>query len=497
MTRPFLLLFSALALVAASCSSSSSQSSPTSTSVFSPTRAPSSTASPPRPPLQVLLIGDELMAQAGPVVKDRLERTGSAEVRIDTEALKGLASSIDWLPRLEHDVEDFHATVVVVSFGGADSPPYRLGPDGTPFQPATSRWYNHWALTQAVIVVWLEEHGIKTYWVPTPPARDADADNRVHFANLLSEALHRDYADSVAHIDTRRDLVGPDGGFAEEVTSSDGQVLHLRSADGYGLGPDGAQRMGNTIADRITAQWCLADTTGSCTPAFTSVNSLPSGAPPGPRVLLVGDSMMWQLVPAIAGKLEAGGRIQVHADTRSTTSLVGPYDWPSRLTALVDTYRPDVVVGLFSGDLQPGFTDPQGEPVAMNTQRYYDLTAAAMQDATTRLHAHGARVLWVAGPTTGLPDVVQRFDTFRALYEGIAERSGGTVDVIDGFAPLAGPDGEFVTQLPDATGRPVLVRLPDALHLTSAGVARLADAVVTAVRSDPCVAGTGPCLPAH
>lgn len=430
--------------------------------------------------LRVLLAGDDVMAAAGPVVARRLEATGRATAEVDVEPGTGLASSLDWPARIAARVDEIQPTVVVVHFGGIDTAPYATGPDGRPLEPGSGPWYDRWAQQQATLVEALAGRGIALYWVAAPPARDPALDTRVQMANLLSEGLHRGWPDWVAHVDARRGLVGPDGGFAETVAVPGGETLVLRDTDGYGLGPDGAARLATAVTDRLVAHWCLDGAPG-CRPAFTSVLPLPSDTPAGPRVLLVGDSMMWQLVPAVAAVLESGG-IHVHDDIRSTTGLVGDFDWVGRVGALAEAWDPDVVVGLFTGDLRPGYADPTGQVVEMDSPRYFELTTGAATTLTEQLVARGTRVLWVAGPPAAGGPVAERMARFRELYESLAARFGEQVGVVDGMSPLL-DRGEFALELPDELGVAVAVRLPDAFHLTTAGAGRLAGAVVEAVRA--------------
>jgi len=440
--------------------------------------------------LRILMVGDDVMAAAGPAARAKLEGTGRAIVTVDAAAGAGLASAEDWVVRVAHDLDRTSATVVVIHFGGRDAAPFASGPDGAQMEPGSGPWFDRWSRQEHALATMLRARDVKTYWLSTPPVADPVADQRAEVVGLLAESLFRAFADSIAHIDVRDRFVGSDGHFAATRVEA-GRTLELRSADGYGLGVDGAQVMGDEIFRRVDDQWCLTAAV-TCHVEFSSVPRLDTGRPTSRRVLVVGDSMMWQLAPALSARLRDVG-VDVRIDTRSTTSLVGPFDWQGRLVGLVDSYHPDLVVGLFLGDLAPGYTDANGVTVELDSQYHYDLLGTAINEATAHLRARGAHVVWVAGPRAASPATEQRLDVLQALYEGVSDRSPRSVSTLDGFAALSDATGEYAFSLPDAAGRPVPMRLPDGLHLSGAGIDRLTDAIVNAVRADPCIVRFGGC----
>lgn len=448
------------------------------------------TLAPVVPQLRILLVGDQIMGAAGTIAKSELEATGRATVTVDTSTDSGLASATDWNARVQHDLDQAGASIVVAQFGGVDTAPFAIGSDGAAMVPGTGPWFDRWSHQQRALAEMLRARHVSTYWLDTPPAADPALDERVQVIDLLAQSLFRGFADSIAHIDVRDRLVGPDGHFAA-VGQDAGRSLQLRTADGYGLAPDGARIVGDAIAQRLEEQWCLTGVP-TCHVAFSSIPAIAASRPDARRVLLIGDSMMWQLAPELEARLGALG-LDVRADVRSTTSLVGPFDWPGRIAGLVDTYRPDLVVGLFLGDLAPGYTDANGEPIDIDTQYHYDLLGAAINAATNRLRSHGAHVMWVAGPRAAQPAMEQRLEVLEALYQGVADRSVGAVSVLDGFGALSDASGDYMFSLPDAAGNPIAMRLPDGLHLSAAGVDRLAGAILDAARQDPCVAGPKGC----
>ncbi|MFN8036686.1 MAG: hypothetical protein U0V73_12200 [Acidimicrobiia bacterium] len=487
--RRFPILVVALAVLAA-CSSARAEERGSRHQRASKPAVPVAATAPAAPTTRILLVGDQVMQAAGPLVRSALEGTGRAAVTVDAEAGTGLASSDDWVARVQRDLDASGASIAVVQFGGVDHAPFAVAPDGSAAVPGSGPWYDRWSRQQRSLAELLRARHVSTYWLSTPGAVDPALVDRVEMVDLMAESLYRAFPDSIAHLDVRDRFVGPDGHFAATREES-GAVAVLRTGDGYGLGPDGARIVADAITARIEQQWCLTGD-AACHVAFTSVPAIATDRPASPRVLLVGDSMMWQLAPAIEARLAAAG-IAARADVRSTTSPVGPFDWQGRFRGLVDAYRPDVVVGLFLGDLAPGYVDDQGDPVTIDSQHHYDLLGAAINEATTHLRSRGAHVLWVIGPRAAQPATEQRLEVLEALYEGVVDRSGGAVTVVDGFAALAGADGGYAFSLPDASGRPVPMRLPDGLHLSAAGVDRLAGVIVAAVRHDGCVTSRTGC----
>jgi hypothetical protein len=74
--------------------------------------------------------------------------------------------------------------------------------------------------------------GAYVVWVGLPVTTDASQTSRFNVVNAAVVAEARERPDSVTYIDTQFLLAGPDGGYAEYLTTPDGGQIKVRAPDG-------------------------------------------------------------------------------------------------------------------------------------------------------------------------------------------------------------------------------------------------------------------------
>ncbi|MET0160595.1 MAG: GDSL-type esterase/lipase family protein [Acidimicrobiales bacterium] len=197
------------------------------------------------------------------------------------------------------------------------------------------------------------------------------------------------------------------------------------------------------------------------------------------RVLLVGDSVMRQLGPALADQLPDD--VRVRNEAVSGSGLLSPWfvDWPRNLDRVLDRYDADVVVFLFVGNYDLGgpreFETASGERIPDRTSPLFFRAWRAKAEQMTERAAEEADVTWILPPPMSGPDGQAVVDGLRADYRQVAEDTGA--GLIDAYDVLARPDGAFLGEAPGPDGAPVPLRSPDGVHLARAGAARLATLV--------------------
>lgn len=204
------------------------------------------------------------------------------------------------------------------------------------------------------------------------------------------------------------------------------------------------------------------------------------------RVLLVGDSLMFDAAPAIQAALESTSSVEVQAKPWLGSGLTKTdlFDWRAQWPLWVRDFDPDLVVVLTGawdvaggGRLGPDAAAPT-VPAGW-TARY----RALVTEALATLQAGGARVAWIGMPWTrslATPAQISALD--EAVAEAVSARAGeGAAWYIDGRAVLAGRDGGYADRLPGRDGQWHPVRKADGLHFCPAGAARLAEAVLAGV----------------
>ncbi len=447
---------------------------------------------PTEPPRRILLVGDDLMVQAGPEVAARLDATGRAQVTLVARAGTGLASAVDWPGELARLVDEVHPDLVVAHFGGSDAPPFAVDEAGRPILPGTDAWLNRWGRGVVAVMDALAQRGTPIAWVVPPPDGNPDRALITEMISLGQQGLLYGYAGITEHIDPRAALTGPDGGYTATAPGAAGATVALRTADGFGLAPEGAHRLAAVIADQVIREWCLDRSQQGCVPSFGQPPGPPAAPAGRPRVLVAGDSLTFQVAPRLQALLEGSGRAWVHVSHRSTAGLLSQfYDWPARIRREVGVFRPDVVVLQFQGGYRPPYLrDDAGHEILPFTLGYYARYAEAARALTADLLASGARVYWVLGPEMYGRDAVGGL-VLGPVWLDLAARFGDRVDFVDGWESLGLGPGGNPFELGTAPAR--ATRLPDLIHFTPTGADRFARLLVASLDGDGCLTGPDAC----
>ena len=214
---------------------------------------------------------------------------------------------------------------------------------------------------------------------------------------------------------------------------------------------------------------------------LTGVRTPSAGEPL--RVLMVGDSVMWDASLGIKAALEATGEATV--DDRAVLGFGltrSAYAWRTAWPSLIAADRPDVVIAMFGGwdAAQVGSKGPS----------WY---AALLDQAIGTLSSSGARIVFLEYPRNRPPDVPGQAPVDQASNErlrelvngtfaGAAQRHTGTVTYLP-VSPALDLNGEYSAFLPGADGVLERVRKHDNIHICPAGSARLGALVLHATET--------------
>jgi hypothetical protein len=192
--------------------------------------------------------------------------------------------------------------------------------------------------------------------------------------------------------------------------------------------------------------------------------TVPSTTPPPATVMIVGDSGMHDLAPALGAAFAgAGTRKVIDASSPGFGLSVAEADWRDVWRDLVTTHDPDLVIAMLGGwDLK--YLAAHGA----------DGYAALVDEAVGVLTAQGARIEWLAM----LPGGATPGREVDPVYAALPGSHPGTVDYFDPEAVLRAPDGTYPRQIPGADGKMLLVRKPDAWHLCPEGAALTTQSVL-------------------
>ena len=190
-------------------------------------------------------------------------------------------------------------------------------------------------------------------------------------------------------------------------------------------------------------------------------------------VLLVGDSIMKSVGPALARQLGAHWRVHNEGVNGSGLLTPGVFNWPRHLNASLNRFDPDVVVMLFIGNYT---SDPAQKWVGADGRRVPDVYSPAFAREwgrqadrfVTQMIGSGAAVVLVLPPPMISARVQTVTDRLRAEYRAVAARHP-EVTLADATTAVGGPHGEWVATRPIASGGWAPVRTADTVHLAPHG----------------------------
>ena len=300
---------------------------------------------------------------------------------------------------------------------------------------------------------------------------------------FLLDAPSLQHSAQTSPIGTRRtvslDVVGPVAALSRAV-GADNVVGWTDEA--FGRSPGGGPALAVPI-HRAKPKPLPPTTSGTTTPTtLPLLNYHPTPATPL-RVLIVGDSVGLDLGQPLVNALGAFGDVTTYLDGRIDTGLTRPdyFNWPAELQVDLANQQPQLVVVMI------GANDPQGIVTQDGSIRFgqpgWDEAYSARVSAfIAEANAAGAHVLWVGMPPMQDPGLDAELKHLNGLVQAqVAETKYGGAAYLSSVPALGDQHHYYTAYLPDSSGAVTNVRTPDGIHLTPAGGARLAAAVVAAM----------------
>ncbi|HUD69603.1 MAG TPA: DUF459 domain-containing protein [Acidimicrobiales bacterium] len=198
------------------------------------------------------------------------------------------------------------------------------------------------------------------------------------------------------------------------------------------------------------------------------------------RVLLIGDSIGEDLDAPLLSDLTATGVISVNTFGKVSTGLtrLDYFNWIEELIGLVYEDRPNIIIGMMGANDSQSFVRPELRYGSTAWRAKYIQNAGQLFSIGK---ADGRKMFWVSVPAIQNPGLNKEWNLVRNLQQKAASQHH--VLYIDSDLTLA-PNGHYAAYL-NVGGQLTLVRTPsDGIHLTPAGGALLAQAVMIAFKRD-------------
>lgn len=230
---------------------STSTTAPATTTTTQPTRREVTTAE----PLVMYIGGDSMVGQFGPMLQNRANRSGMVTSEFVYEFESGLSRPdfVDWPARLDQVRAELDPDVFVLFFGGNDAQAIYM-PDGTWIDFGTPEWEAEYRARVDEVMSALEEDGRWVYWMGMPVVQSETFQPRVDLMNRIYEEAAAGHP-NVTFVPTSEIFTGPDGGYSEYLTNSEGDLVDMRLDDGVHFTTAGAIRLAEHLFPTIAEDW--------------------------------------------------------------------------------------------------------------------------------------------------------------------------------------------------------------------------------------------------
>ncbi len=198
-------------------------------------------------------------------------------------------------------------------------------------------------------------------------------------------------------------------------------------------------------------------------------------------VLLIGDSMMMEgLGPTLHHRLRRRDNLDVYREGKYSSGLSRPdfYDWPSNLTAMLEKYRPDLLImSLGANDTQDIVIDKKR--YFIDTKPWAELYLQRSKEFIALADDGRRHIVWVSLPVMGKEPYFTRTRLISQLQEE-ASKTAANAEFVN-IEHLLTENGKYTTFYKDKNNQSIRLRSQDLIHVSTAGGEILTDYVLPTV----------------
>lgn len=199
---------------------------------------------------------------------------------------------------------------------------------------------------------------------------------------------------------------------------------------------------------------------------------------------VTGDSLTESFGPALVNLVTPAGVVEARGEVRYSTGLTRPdfFDWPAYLLQQIEETPTDILVLMVgANDGQPISTDAGW--IEFGTEEWsteYRHRVAATMDLLEDLVP---TVYWIGQPIARSEDYSHKMAVMNEIYSSEAS-SRQNIRYVDSWQRFLDENGSYSAYLLDSSGRVVLMRRSDGIHLTPEGGHYLAEIVLQVISED-------------
>lgn len=221
-------------------------------------------------PLEVFIVGDSQAQVLGQSLIDKSTATGVVDTTLDFQFSSGLTRPdfYNWPAEIQRVVEENDPDAVVAVFGANDGQGMEL--DSGVFQPGDPEWNAEYARRVDAVMTYLEQQGVRVYWVAQPIARDADYSQRMALMNGIFADVAADHPNTTI-VSLYELFQDESGNYSDYLPAPDGELVGMRQDDGIHFTRAGGDRAADAIWAAI--QDDLPDGATTATTALPAVGT--------------------------------------------------------------------------------------------------------------------------------------------------------------------------------------------------------------------------------
>lgn len=224
-------------------------------------------------PLKIWIVGDSQAEILGQSLIERAQSTGVMTATLDFEFSSGLTRPdfFNWPAEIQSVVEQNLPDVLVVVFGANDGQGMEL--DNGVFQPGDPEWNAEYARRVDAVMTYLEQQGVRVYWIEQPVARDADYSARLRNMNEIFATAAADHPNTT-FVPLYDLFLDESGSYSDYLPGDGGELVNMRNSDGIHLTRAGGDRAADVIFARISE-----DLPAGAAPVATTVPPATTASP--------------------------------------------------------------------------------------------------------------------------------------------------------------------------------------------------------------------------
>lgn len=192
------------------------------------------------------------------------------------------------------------------------------------------------------------------------------------------------------------------------------------------------------------------------------------------RIMMVGDSLMEGLGPAIHRTLRRRKELHFILTAKFSTGLCRPdyFNWPERMEEAIKETHPDIVIFFMGANDAQGVFQGKGKMVPFKSQNWREAYGEKVQEMAAIAEKHHCRVIWIGLPPFGGRNA-HSLSEAELAQRAACERMG--ITFVDSHLTLADENGQYRTFMTNEHGKNIRLRRPDMCHMTDKGNAMLVD----------------------